>query len=97
MGERPRRGGDLPGPGGAAVEAGARRDWWEEITWDNQELRDDRVQWFADRLRQGRYVLTYQARATTDGTFLVLPAQAEAMYEPEINGRSAMTTFTVTP
>ncbi|MBK7539936.1 MAG: hypothetical protein IPI49_32195 [Myxococcales bacterium] len=55
------------------------------------------MQWFADRLRQGRYVLTYQARATTDGTFLVLPAQAEAMYEPEINGRSAMTTFTVTP
>jgi hypothetical protein len=45
----------------------------------------------------GHYVLTYQARATTDGTFLVLPAHAEAMYEPEVNGRTAMTSFTVTP
>lgn len=81
---------------GNATDENGKRRWWEEITWDNQELRDDRVQWFADRVRAGHYVLTYQARATTDGTFLVLPAHAEAMYEPEISGRSAMTTFTVT-
>jgi alpha-2-macroglobulin len=73
------------------------RDWWQEIVWDNQELRDDHVQWFADKMPAGHYVLSYQARATTDGTFLVLPAHAEAMYEPEINGRSASSTFVVTP
>ncbi len=83
--------GASPSPSGEPA-----RRWWQEVTWDNQELRDDRVQWFADRLPAGHYVMTYQARATTDGTFLVLPAHAEAMYEPETSGRSAMTTFTVT-
>jgi alpha-2-macroglobulin len=87
----------LAAGGGSAPSNQPQPKWWQELTWDNQELRDDRVQWFADRVRAGSYALTYQARATTDGTFLALPAHAEAMYEPEINGRTAMSTFTVTP
>lgn len=87
----------LASGGGTGAPGGSTRKWWEELTFDNQELRDDRVLWFADRVGAGSYVLTYQARATTDGTFLVMPAHAEAMYEPELNGRTAMSTFTVTP
>lgn len=85
------------GVNAAVPNAAEKKYWWEDPTWANQELRDDRVQWFSDSLPAGSYELSYQARATTDGTFTVLPAHVEAMYEPEINGRSAMTTVTVTP
>jgi alpha-2-macroglobulin len=82
---------------GAASGDPQRSNRWAEISWDHQELRDDRVQWFADRMPAGRYVLSYQARATTDGTFLALPAHVEAMYEPEVNGRSEMASLVITP
>ncbi len=85
------------GAGGEATQSDGQRYWWQEVTWDHQELRDDRVLWFSDRLPAGRYVLTYQARATTDGTFLALPAHAEAMYEPEVMGRSEMGKLVVAP
>lgn len=85
------------GVNAAVPNAAEKKYWWEDPTWANQELRDDRVQWFSDSLPPGTYELSYQARATTDGTFTALPAHVEAMYEPEINGRSAMTTVLVTP
>ncbi|MBL9019038.1 MAG: hypothetical protein JNL83_32925 [Myxococcales bacterium] len=85
--------------GGAAAPVaqpnGSQR-WWNAITFDHQELRDDRVQWFADDMRAGSYVLTYQARATIDGTFAAMPATIEAMYSPDVRGRTARTVVTVT-
>ncbi|MFT5269224.1 MAG: hypothetical protein ACI88C_002668, partial [Acidimicrobiales bacterium] len=38
----------------------------------------------------------YVARATTPGTFVTPPTRAEQIYEPEVFGRSASTTVTVT-
>ncbi|MEO8707080.1 MAG: hypothetical protein ABI867_44040, partial [Kofleriaceae bacterium] len=66
------------------------------VQWDHQEMRDDRVQWFADSMHAGTYELTYQARATIDGTFSAMPASIEAMYSPDIRARTARTTITVT-
>jgi uncharacterized protein YfaS (alpha-2-macroglobulin family) len=43
------------------------------VTWDHQNLRDDRVEWFADHMVAGHYELTYQARATIDGRFTAAP------------------------
>ncbi len=63
--------------------------------WDHQEMRDDRMLWFADNMYRGTYTLTYQARATIDGTFSVLPATVEAMYFPDVRGRTGMTTVTI--
>lgn len=72
----------------------ARR--WGFVTWDHQELRDDRVQWFADSLSAGSYSMTYQARATIDGTFSAMPATVEAMYQPDVRARTARATIAIT-
>jgi uncharacterized protein YfaS (alpha-2-macroglobulin family) len=68
------------------------RWWWG---WTHQELRDDRVLGFADRMQAGTIELEYLARASLPGTYRTLPATAEAMYAPEINGRTAGATVTV--
>jgi alpha-2-macroglobulin len=65
--------------------------------FDHQELRDDRVVWFATYFWRGTYTATYLARATTPGTFAMPPAHAEEMYNPAVNGRTGGGTFTVTP
>ncbi|MEL7363242.1 MAG: hypothetical protein AAFN13_14300, partial [Bacteroidota bacterium] len=69
--------------------------WWG--SFNHTELRDDRVLLFADYLRRGEHTYTYLARATTPGTFVHPPAQAELMYEPEVNGRTATGTVVVRP
>ncbi|MEZ4467323.1 MAG: hypothetical protein R3F43_23475 [bacterium] len=61
------------------------------------EMRDDRVLLFADHLPPGVYSYSYTARATTAGTFALPPARAEAMYRPEISGRSDGGTFWIHP
>lgn len=70
--------------------------WRHAVTWDHQELRDDRVLWFSDSMPAGTYELVYQARATIDGTFTAMPATVEAMYAPDQRARTARATFTVT-
>jgi uncharacterized protein YfaS (alpha-2-macroglobulin family) len=67
------------------------------LQWAHVEQRDDRVLWFADHADAGTYQLTYQARATIDGSFSVPPATIEAMYRPEVRGRTAQASFKVTP
>lgn len=67
------------------------------VGWDHTELRDDRVQWFADHLDQGWMVMSYKARATIDGTFAAPPATIEAMYDSSIRGRTASAVLTVQP
>jgi len=63
--------------------------------WTHEEQRDDMVLGFADRMRAGTLTLEYLARATIPGSFTALPAHAEAMYEPDINGRTASLSVTV--
>ena len=75
--------------------SGAHR-WWRG--WANHtEIRDERVQIFADRLRSGGWSYTYLARATTPGTFTLAPARAEQMYSPENFGRSKTEVVVVSP
>jgi uncharacterized protein YfaS (alpha-2-macroglobulin family) len=61
----------------------------DELVWEHRDVRDDRVAWFADELAAGDYALTYQARVTIAGTFTAMPAAIEAMYRPDVRGRSA--------
>jgi alpha-2-macroglobulin len=86
---------NLVAAGDAATSTTSTTRGWSPPVWDHTELRDDRVLWFSDRVRAGTHVMTYKARATIDGTFTVPPASIEAMYEPEVRGRTASTTFTV--
>ena len=47
-------------------------------------------------LPAGTYVYTYQIQATVAGDFRVMPAHAGEFYFPEVYGRSAGSTFTIT-
>lgn len=77
-----------------AVTRGTGSDrWWG--SFNHSEMRDDRVVLFADYLTRGEHTYTYVARATVPGTFVHPPAQAELMYQPEINGRNASGTLIV--
>ncbi|HEX7836996.1 MAG TPA: hypothetical protein VF469_06005 [Kofleriaceae bacterium] len=72
-----------------AVAAAARH------RWTHQKLRDDRVEWFANDMPSGGDTLTYQARATIDGSFTAMPATIEAMYQPDQHARTPRTQITV--
>ncbi|MDR0870903.1 MAG: alpha-2-macroglobulin [Planctomycetaceae bacterium] len=52
------------------------------------EFRDEKVSFFAERLRRGQYSVSYRLRAETPGSFSALPAKIEAMYAPELKGNS---------
>jgi uncharacterized protein YfaS (alpha-2-macroglobulin family) len=63
--------------------------------FNHTEKRDDRVVLFADHLPPGVHVASFVARATTPGEYLMKPAHAEEMYDPEVFGRSTGGTFKV--
>lgn len=63
----------------------------------HREMHDDRVLTFVSHVDPGIYHFRYLARATTPGRYVVPPLRAEAMYAPEINGRTGATTFEVVP
>jgi uncharacterized protein YfaS (alpha-2-macroglobulin family) len=73
-------------------------DWfaqWRRGGFDHVERHDDRVVAFATRLGSGRHEFSYLVRATTAGSFSVAGARMEAMYAPELTGRSAAATIMV--
>ena len=66
--------------------------WWY---FDHVELRDERVVISADYLPAGTYVYTYIVRASTPGTYHVIPPTAQEFYFPEVYGRGAGSQFIV--
>lgn len=60
-----------------------------------REVRDDRVLTFYRHIEPGMYRVQYLARATSIGTFVVPPTRIEAMYAPEVYGRTAASTLVV--
>jgi uncharacterized protein YfaS (alpha-2-macroglobulin family) len=52
------------------------------------ELRDERVCFFVRSLARGKHSVSYRMRAEIPGKFSALPAQASAMYAPELRGNS---------
>jgi uncharacterized protein YfaS (alpha-2-macroglobulin family) len=79
-----------------AQNLGPQSRSWRDWVWNHVELRDDRVALFATWMYyDDTLTYTYQARATTAGTFNVLPLQAYAMYKPEVIGRTAGSVVTV--
>jgi hypothetical protein len=67
---------------------------WNTL-WQNEELRDDRMQIFADTLGQGTSTHDYLVRAASTGTFVAPPTSAEAMYDPAVQGRSPARTVEI--
>jgi len=58
-------------------------------------VKDDRVLTFFDHVEPGMYRVHYLARAASVGAFVVPPTRIEAMYAPEVYGRTATTTLAV--
>jgi uncharacterized protein YfaS (alpha-2-macroglobulin family) len=61
----------------------------------HSEILDDRVLLFADDIQPGIHRYRYLARATTPGEFVVAPAMAHEMYQPETFGRTGAGVFVV--
>lgn len=61
----------------------------------HEEARRDRALLFFDLLPPGTHRHTIYVRATTPGRYTLPPAQAEAMYAPEVYGRSKSDHVTV--
>ena len=68
---------------------------WRDYGYNYKEIRDGRVTFFITDLRAGRAVFTYLARATHSGTFTAMPAEASAMYDLEVWGRSDSATVAI--
>ncbi len=66
-----------------------QRPWWRWWGYERREIRDEKVTFFDSWLRSGTHTFEYAARAVTPGTFAARPAEAYAMYRPEVWGRSA--------
>ncbi|MEA3406795.1 MAG: Ig-like domain-containing protein [Chloroflexota bacterium] len=69
--------------------------YWYHPWPTHTELRDEKAILFADHLPRGTYEYTYRVRCSTPGDFHVMPVSAYEMYEPDVFGRSAGTSFTV--
>jgi uncharacterized protein YfaS (alpha-2-macroglobulin family) len=54
----------------------------------NLELRDEKVAFFINSLKQGEYTITYELRAEVPGKFHGMPAKVYAMYVPEFTSIS---------
>jgi hypothetical protein len=62
--------------------------YWQDYGYNYKEIRGDRVVFFITTFEKGTRTFSYYARATTSGQFIALPAQAYAMYDPSLWGRS---------
>ena len=85
-------------------EEGVGETAWSPFTWryrgpgrwhSHTNIRDERVEAFANIVWPGVHRYAYVAAATTAGTFIVPPAKAEEMYSPEVFGRTATETVVV--
>lgn len=84
--ERPIPRGSKSWSEGAVARGAFFWPWWH---WhEHQNLRDDRVEAFASLVWGGVYTYSYEARATTPGSYVVPPTKVEEMYAPETFGRS---------
>ena len=68
--------------------------WWY---FSHIERRDEKMVLSTDELPAGTYVYTYLARASTTGTFKVIPPTAAEFYFPDVGGRGAGSEFIVKP
>jgi uncharacterized protein YfaS (alpha-2-macroglobulin family) len=66
--------------------------WW---FFRNVDIHDEKVSISSDYLPAGSYTYTYIARASSAGTFKVIPPTASEFYFPDVAGRGAGSLFTV--
>lgn len=86
-------------PGGRESEAedeGNRWFYWSGWV-SHREFLKDRVRFFANSWREGRFTARYLARVTKSGSVIAPSAKAELMYKPETYGLGIPQKLTVSP
>ncbi len=78
-------------------EASAPPTLYQEWLFASPQIFDDHILWRAAYLSPGTYEVTYLLVLNQPGEYRVLPARAYGVYFPELQGRSAGATFTITP
>ncbi|MEJ2011933.1 MAG: hypothetical protein P8X64_06865 [Anaerolineales bacterium] len=68
---------------------------WSTLGYNYKEVRADRVTFFITEVDRGEQTLRYFARATQEGQFTALPAEAYGMYDAALWGRSSSTSIDV--
>ena len=71
--------------------------FWKEYGYNNKEIHDDRVSFFITEMKAETRKISYLARATTSGTFVALPVEVSAMYDPLLWGHSSSTIILIDP
>lgn len=64
---------------------------------DHQEMQNDKLLAFKNRLWSGRFRLIYYVRAVCEGEFKMKPTRISLMYEPEIYGMTVPQSIKVLP
>jgi uncharacterized protein YfaS (alpha-2-macroglobulin family) len=80
---------------GSAYDWYEPQHYWERYGYNNKEVFGDRVSFFITEVGKGRHTYTYVARATRSGEFVAMPAEAWAMYDLAVWGRSASSAVVV--
>lgn len=60
-----------------------------------REMSHSAVNFYAETLEKGEYVMTYAAQVVADGKFNAFPAKVEAMYDPDVFGLGSSLALTV--
>ncbi|MDX1932415.1 MAG: alpha-2-macroglobulin family protein [Capsulimonadales bacterium] len=82
---------------GTADEDVNYRESGSFFSYDQVDVRDDRIAFFIKRLPRGTQVLEYNLRAQTPGIYHVLPTEAQAMYDATAHGSSSGRRLEVRP
>ena len=61
----------------------------------HKEIRHSSARFYSEYLPAGNYHLTYVSQAVAAGEFIILPAHAEEMYNPDVFGDSASDTLQI--
>ncbi len=86
---------DMKPAGCEAVETRSGTAYGDGLC-SNFELRDTKVAFFVDHLKQGTSRITYKLRAEIPGSFHALPTNAYAFYTPDIRALSDEWRVTIT-
>jgi len=80
-----------------AFQAAGGSWWFRYSDWSSyglsrwsfyhRELRHNAARFYSEYLPAGNYHLSYTAQAVAPGKFVVLPVQAEEMYDPDVFGQ----------
>ncbi len=66
--------------------------WW---VFNDAEIYDDHVLWYASYVPAGTYILTYELVPYQRGAYQVLPAHAWQYFYPEVQGTTSGDLFTI--